>query len=311
MTTNEVRIALFCNANAEDIYGANGMLLGEYNELAPGDINYAGFSGHLDGSRRMEFIGLASSADIVIMDAWNYREGMTKDPYEEVAGMAREIIRLNPRATVFVQEMEGRADYASHKVPGVRIFDTWNEGQITDEIRIAHHRACRSKYPKLLLFDDNQVHLRFGAKQLSEVFNVWTAANWDEAVRKLERVPFKYLLTDLLVPASMESQGTKGVEYVGKEMPLGPILILLGLSRGVTKFGLVSDMSHHNHPASAALDHLYDYFSVEEETEFYVTNQPSFLKVSADTCELAGENTTGKIVRAKDWLEVVKRIYRA
>jgi len=65
---------------------------------------------------------------------------------------------------------------------------------------------------------------------------------------------FDAVLTDLLVPASRQAQGPHGEQFVGKEMPLGTTIALLALMAGVKKVAVVTDMNHHNHPASAALD---------------------------------------------------------
>ncbi|MFA6445724.1 MAG: hypothetical protein WCW14_00535, partial [Candidatus Paceibacterota bacterium] len=65
---------------------------------------------------------------------------------------------------------------------------------------------------------------------------------------------FDVVLTDLLVPASQQAQGPDGSRYVGQEMPLGTTIALLALVAGVKKVAVVTDMNHHNHPASAAFD---------------------------------------------------------
>ena len=76
-----------------------------------------------------------------------------------------------------------------------------------------------------------------------------------EAKKKATKYPdFDIVLTDLLVPASRQAQGTEGQRFVGQEMPLGTIIALLALCAGVKKVAVVTDMNHHNHPASAAFD---------------------------------------------------------
>jgi len=72
--------------------------------------------------------------------------------------------------------------------------------------------------------------------------------------RATMRHNFDVVLTDLLVPASRQAQGPQGEEMVGKEMPLGATIALLAIAVGVKKVAVVTDMNHHNHPASAAFD---------------------------------------------------------
>lgn len=63
---------------------------------------------------------------------------------------------------------------------------------------------------------------------------------------------FDAVLTDLMVPASKQAQGSD--RLVGQEMPLGTTIALLAISQGIKKVAVVTDMNHHSHPASAAFD---------------------------------------------------------
>lgn len=65
---------------------------------------------------------------------------------------------------------------------------------------------------------------------------------------------FDVVLTDLLVPASDQAQGRDSRALVGKEMPLGTTIALLALVVGTKNVAVVTDMNHHDHPASAAFD---------------------------------------------------------
>lgn len=62
---------------------------------------------------------------------------------------------------------------------------------------------------------------------------------------------FDVVLTDLLVPASWQAQGS----LVGKEMPIGIFIGLIALVRARVKYVAVfTDIDHHSHPASACFD---------------------------------------------------------
>jgi CheY-like chemotaxis protein len=65
---------------------------------------------------------------------------------------------------------------------------------------------------------------------------------------------FDVVMTDLLVPASRQALGGEGMQYAGTEMPLGSIIALLALVKGVKNVAVVTDKNHHDHPASAAFD---------------------------------------------------------
>ncbi len=83
---------------------------------------------------------------------------------------------------------------------------------------------------------------------------------------------FDVVLTDLLVPASSQSQGSEGLQYVGQEMPLGTIIALLALAAGTKMVAVVTDKNHHHHPASAALDRFYEH-ALGEYVRIICTNR--------------------------------------
>lgn len=64
---------------------------------------------------------------------------------------------------------------------------------------------------------------------------------------------FDVVLSDLLVPASRQAQGS--MELVGKEMPVGIFIGLLAAVRARAKYvAIFTDSDHHSHPASACFD---------------------------------------------------------
>ncbi len=64
---------------------------------------------------------------------------------------------------------------------------------------------------------------------------------------------FDVVLSDLLVPASQQAQGS--MEFVGKEMPIGIFIGLLAAVKGRAKYvAIFTDSDHHSHPASACFD---------------------------------------------------------
>lgn len=66
---------------------------------------------------------------------------------------------------------------------------------------------------------------------------------------------FDVVLTDLLVSASRQEQGPRGMPFIGKEMPVGIFIGLLAAVRAGAKYVAVfTDSDHHSHPASACFD---------------------------------------------------------
>jgi len=107
---------------------------------------------------------------------------------------------------------------------------------------------------------------------------------------------FDIVLTDLLVPASSRNQGGKGNNYVGQEMPLGTVIAFLAIKIGVKHVGVITDLNHHNHPASASLDALGGYsgrpFDIGDTRIVFASNFTNFVE------ELE--------VEVKDWKKAVQ-----
>ena len=100
------------------------------------------------------------------------------------------------------------------------------------------------------------------------------------------RPNFDVVLLDLMMPASRSAQGGPGMDFVGKEMPVGTFLILLALNAGVKNIGMVTDTNHHHHPASAALDPINSKVIKVGETRIFATNYPRTQYFDSETGKL-------------------------
>lgn len=78
---------------------------------------------------------------------------------------------------------------------------------------------------------------------------------------------FDAVLSDLLIPASSQTMGPKGMKYVGQEMPVGFALSLMAAIHGAKYVAVVTDTNHHDHPASAMLDPFVSRCPHEHDTE--------------------------------------------
>ncbi len=91
---------------------------------------------------------------------------------------------------------------------------------------------------------------------------------------------FDVVLTDLLVPASARIQGFQ--QFVGQKMPLGSVIALLALTARVKNVAVVTDMNHHNPPASAA----FDCFTEKQHCEgirILCTNNVGRIRIDTET----------------------------
>jgi CheY-like chemotaxis protein len=133
----------------------------------------------------------------------------------------------------------------------------------------------KEKMMRILVIDDTPRHLT-SALQLFIDHEIETCSSYDEALELLEKkfvdpsgescysfndgakeLPYwDIVLCDLLMPAGRDNQGGRGNEFVGQEMPVGWSLALVAATRGAKYVAVVTDMNHHEHPASAMLDRI-------------------------------------------------------
>lgn len=115
---------------------------------------------------------------------------------------------------------------------------------------------------RVLVIEDSARHVEAARKQLSADFNLTIVTNYHQALQAVQQ-PYDAVLTDLMLPASTEQLSKEAVEqHVGLEMPLGFVLVFLAAAAGTKRIGVVTDLSHHAHPVSAALDHLRKPYTV-------------------------------------------------
>lgn len=114
---------------------------------------------------------------------------------------------------------------------------------------------------------------------------------------------FDVVLTDLMMPASRSAQGDQGMQFVGKQMPVGTFLILLALNAGVKNIAMVTDMNHHHHPASAALDPINRKIIKVGDVKIFATNYPN----SSTFDEKTGEVLTYEYLQSAEGKEKYPR----
>ncbi len=106
---------------------------------------------------------------------------------------------------------------------------------------------------RVLVLDDSAKH-RFAAQALIKGHDLKVVGTYDEAERLLGAERFDVFLGDLMLPASSKELSREANRFAGQEMPLGTILALVALLKGVKYVAVLTDTNHHDHPASAAFD---------------------------------------------------------
>ena len=150
---------------------------------------------------------------------------------------------------------------------------------------------------KILVIDDNSDHRAAAEAQLKD-HNLTVVGTYDEGVELVNpmmgdsKCEFDVVLTDLLMPASKESQGDKGEQFIGQEMPVGIFLALMAAANGAKYVAVSTDANHHDHPASACLD-------------YYHYSRKDFLRV--EDAKLVFSNTSVEYFSRKDLSKKVDR----
>lgn len=124
---------------------------------------------------------------------------------------------------------------------------------------------------KILIVDDNHKHLAAALDLIREGHEVRTADSYETAIEILKEGGVEVLLTDMLMPAEAAGAlGPSGYQYLGHEMTIGFILVLIAAQHKVRFAVMATDMNHHNHPMSAAIDWIKgDSFAIDSMSAWF------------------------------------------
>lgn len=169
---------------------------------------------------------------------------------------------------------------------------------------------------KVLVIDDTQKHLD-AAIQTLEGHDTTVCATHDEAVRCLagyvdeegnpchgwvsgaQKTPCLWdaVLCDLLMPVGCNSvnQSYEGKQLIGQEMAVGWSLALSASKAGAKFVAVVTDMNHHNHPASAMLDDFNRHIFNIDGAKVLMTNYVSMVGIVGTECTCKACNGSGKL----------------
>ncbi len=144
---------------------------------------------------------------------------------------------------------------------------------------------------ELMLVDsyDEAVHLFPGGKLSKE----WTADDEESSV--FDSSVFDVALLDLLMPVSDTAQ-VAGDLFAGSLMAYGFPLLFRAVRAGIPMVGIITELNHHHHPMSEALQNyagLSD-FPKGEEMHLSITCPYSGESLSANIC--ITERTTGESI---------------
>jgi CheY-like chemotaxis protein len=160
------------------------------------------------------------------------------------------------------------------------IDDKWENLNAAKKTLAGHDITICSDY------DEALEHLRESFANKSDK----PCSGWEKGAKKLPY--WDAVLCDLLMPAGRDAQGTRGLKFVGQEMPVGWSLALVAAKRGAKYVAVASDLDHHSHPASAMLDRLYGFLKVDGALVLF-TNNVNLVKIA------------GSEKKGKDWGDIL------
>lgn len=160
------------------------------------------------------------------------------------------------------------------------------ETQVTEVVVEESTAKLQPDAMRILVIDDTPKHIASAKKGLAG-HRLTTATGYQEAMELLGNEKFDVVLTDLHLPMSSETMGDKF--KLGELVPYGILIMIEAARQGARKVGVVTDLSHHDDPFSAAFDH-YSRFPISIEG---ATVRMLHARVSE---------------QGKDWAEALQRI---
>jgi len=107
----------------------------------------------------------------------------------------------------------------------------------------------------ILVIEDTEKHQDSAREQFKD-HKLVLARNYEEGRSALESgYHYNVLLTDLMMPkGGRQTMGPEGMKYIFDLLPFGFPLAFLAAKIKVPYIGIVTDVNHHDHPISAAID---------------------------------------------------------
>lgn len=109
---------------------------------------------------------------------------------------------------------------------------------------------------RILVIEDTPMH-QASARKLLAGHKLTVATGYEEAMELLGKEEFDVVMTDLHLPMSSKTMGNKF--RLGELVPYGILLMIEAAVQGAKHIAVVTDLSHHDDPFSAAFDHFSTY----------------------------------------------------
>ncbi|MEI8337552.1 MAG: hypothetical protein WCF92_00200 [bacterium] len=207
----------------------------------------------------VQFVETPEEADLILFDnVRDVEKGFNKEkayayfvlnPMEEISTMPSNVTIIRQASLVQVLEVISEV---FKKLPSSAPSQIVMEEPVAEILPDAK---------RILVIDDTPKHIA-SAKICLAGHNLITVTSYEEAMEVLNNEKFDVVLTDLHLPMSSKTMGSKF--KLGELVPYGILLMLEASRQGAKLVAVVTDLSHHDDPFSAAFDH-YSRFPISIE----------------------------------------------
>ncbi len=210
-----------------------------------------------------------SEADVVVTDSVRIAQNML------AAG--HRVIHLSSESARSAFErpsagLKSHPDYGSryHSVDPLKLILLYSELSKIERSAVVDVPHCQASLDldsllvrsslrglNILVVDNNELNRASALFQFSEGNQLSVCETYKEAVDLLRSRTFDVALLDLLMPPeSFTLSDTAFEKVIGSEFPAGIFIALVAARAGVKNIRIITDASHHDHPATALIDYI-------------------------------------------------------
>jgi CheY-like chemotaxis protein len=213
------------------------------------------------GGELVQFVPLTEENDLVIFDeVRKIEDGFHKDKtYVYLSGINREEKNQSfPKnvkiihVTRVVEALLSTVGELYKKLQSI----------VDSEISLDVAVEVRSDAKRILVIDDDPKNIANAKKTLAG-HHLVTVSSYKDAMVVLNNAKFDVVLTDLHLPMSSKTLSSDAFK-LGELVPYGMLLMVEAARQGAKYVAVVTDLSHHADPFSAAFDH-FSGFSIKIE----------------------------------------------
>jgi|GEM_PF-1193492 len=215
-----------------------------------------------------EVVRSAREADVIVTDSVQVSQSMLVEGHRVIHLSGERRLGFEPAS----EALKGHPEYgtryscveplsilslfvelAKHRFPAEALAPVASSGP--DFSSILKESPVRGL--RILVLDNQELNRASATFQFAEGNTLSVCETYKEAVDLLRTKQFDVVLLDLLMPPeSFMLSGEAFERVIGSEFPAGIFVALVAARAGVKDIRIVTDASHHDHPATALIDFI-------------------------------------------------------